>query len=55
QYARPAITTVSQHGDEIGQIAAQMLIKRLTSEREQESFSTRVIKTTLIERESSGK
>lgn len=53
QYASPSITTVSQHGDEMGRTAAQMLIKRLRSVNEQESFTTRVITTTLIERESS--
>lgn len=52
KYATPSITTVSQHGDEMGRVAAQMLIKRLESDKEEESFSTRVIKTTLIERES---
>ncbi|WP_416442971.1 LacI family DNA-binding transcriptional regulator [Leeuwenhoekiella sp. A16] len=53
QHATPGISTVSQHGDEMGRVAARMLIKRLQSEKEEESFSTRVIKTTLIERESS--
>ncbi len=53
KHATPSISTIEQRGDEMGRIAAQMLIKRLQSEKEEESFSTRVIKTSLIERESS--
>lgn len=53
KYTTPSISTVSQHGEEMGRVAAKMLLKRLNSDKEEESFSTRIIKTSLIERESS--
>jgi LacI family transcriptional regulator len=49
----PSLTTVSQHGIEIGEVAANLLIKRLECEEEEESpFETLVIRTKLKERES---
>lgn len=52
----PSLTTVSQHGPEIGEAAAQMLIKRLESKEEEiPQYETRVIKTELRERESTRK
>lgn len=54
KYVTPTITTVSQHGNHIGKIAAETLIKRLNTSKE-EAFSTRVIKTSLIKRESTKK
>ena len=53
KYVTPSITTVSQHGEDMGREAAEMLIDRINSDSNEESFSTKVIKTTLIERESS--
>ena len=48
----PSLTTVSQHGIEIGEAAAKLLINRLESKEEKIPFETMVIKTQLKERES---
>lgn len=55
KYVTPTITTVSQHGNHIGQTAANILINRLTGESENKPFVKKVIKTSLIERESTRK
>ena len=50
----PSLTTVSQHGVEIGEVAAKLLIDRLEFDGEIEPpYQTVVIKTKLKERESS--
>lgn len=52
----PSLSTVSQHGPEIGHAAAEMLIARLESKEEEEpEYVTRVIKTELRQRESTKK
>lgn len=52
----PSLSTVSQHGPEIGEEAARLLIERLESKQEVEShYKTTVIKTELRERESTRK
>ena len=51
----PSLTTVSQHGIEIGEVAAKLLINRLESKEENIPFETVVIKTKLKERESTRK
>jgi len=51
----PSLSTVSQHGVEIGETAAKLLIDRLESEDEDIPYQTVVIKTHLKERESSRK
>ena len=51
----PRLTTVSQHGIEIGEVAAKLLIDRLESKEEHIPYETRVIKTKLKERESTRK
>jgi LacI family transcriptional regulator len=48
----PSLTTVSQHGIEIGEEAVRLLIDRLESKEEYKPFETVVIKTKLKERES---
>lgn len=48
----PSLTTVSQHGIEIGEVAAKLLIERLESKEENVVYVTKVIKTKLKERES---
>ena len=54
KYSTPSISTVSQNGIKMGAKAAKMLIERLESEEEQENeqYSTEVIETELVERES---
>ncbi|MEC5164367.1 LacI family transcriptional regulator [Flavobacterium sp. PL11] len=51
----PRLTTVSQHGIEIGEVAAKLLIDRLESKEEYIPYETVVIKTKLKERESTRK
>jgi LacI family transcriptional regulator len=48
----PSLTTVSQHGIEIGEVAVKLLIDRLESDDEDKPYETVVIKTQLKERES---
>jgi LacI family transcriptional regulator len=58
KYSTPTITTVSQNGIKMGNKAAKMLIDRLeleeneNEEEENENYTTEVIETHLIERES---
>jgi LacI family transcriptional regulator len=55
QYASPGLTSVAQHGDRMGEVAAKMLINRVEQELKSEieiPFRTEVIKGSLIERES---
>jgi LacI family transcriptional regulator len=52
KYVTPAITTISQHGYHIGETSAMMLIERLESDSEHMPFREKVIKTSLIERQS---
>lgn len=63
KHARPSLTTVSQHGQKMGEEAANLLINRLELEDEEsdeyieenerdEHFKTVVIETELIERDS---
>ena len=58
KHATPSLTTVSQHGQKIGEKAADLLIDRLESDNEdendfdEENYETVVIETELIERES---
>ena len=52
----PSLTTVSQHGIEIGVEAAKLLIKRLEDDSEEEPpYETKVIKTVLKERETTAR
>ena len=48
----PSLTTISQHGVEIGEVAAKLLIDRLESKESNIPYETVVIKTILKERES---
>lgn len=55
KYAMPTLTSIAQHGDRMGEIAAEMLIDRVESENEEdqeEIFRTEIIEASLIERES---
>jgi LacI family transcriptional regulator len=52
KHANPSLTTVSQHGQQMGEKAAELLINKLENEEEEERYETVVIETNLIERES---
>lgn len=52
KHATPSLTTVGQHGQEMGEKAADLLINKLENEDEEERYETVVIETNLIERES---
>lgn len=54
KHVTPAITTISQHGKHIGEVATQMLINRI-EHTENTPYKTQVIKTSLIERETTRK
>lgn len=51
----PSLTTVAQHGEQMGEIAARMLIEKVETEiehDEEEHYRTEIIEATLIERDS---
>jgi len=53
KYATPGLTSVAQHGEQMGEIAARMLIEKVEYEpenEEEEIFEIKVIPSTLIER-----
>ena len=54
KYANPGLTSVAQHGEKMGEVAAKMLIEKvehqIEDEEEVETFRTEVIETILIER-----
>lgn len=52
KYANPSLTSIAQHGEKMGEIAAQMLIEKVESENDEESFQTKILQPTLIERDS---
>ena len=52
KYVSPSLTMVSQHGKYIGELSANLLIDRIENKDEFMPFATKVVKTTLIERES---
>ena len=52
RHARPALTTVSQHGYEMGKETAHLLIEKFENEdNNTENIITKVIKTSLVERD----
>ncbi len=51
KYVSPALTMVSQHGKYIGELAANILIDRIEYDGEM-PYTTKLVKTSLIERES---
>jgi LacI family transcriptional regulator len=57
RHSTPSLTTVRQHGQKMGEMAAELLIDKLENENEevQETYKTIVIETDLIERESTKK
>jgi len=53
KYASPTLTTIGQQGEEMGGLAAAKLIQKLESDhQEDETYETVIVKTSLIERES---
>ena len=52
RYSSPPITTVSQHAEEIGTSSAELLINKLTEASPMEEHITKIIKCSIIERES---
>lgn len=51
----PSLSTISQHGIEIGEEAAKMLIEKLESKDEEYTYKTSIIKTELRQRDSTKK
>ena len=51
----PSLSTVSQHGPEIGQAAAELLISKLENDTDEYQYITKIIKTELRHRESTRK
>jgi len=52
KFATPSLTTVSQHGIQLGEKAAEILIKRLEENNFDPPYQTVVVATRLVERES---
>lgn len=52
KHATPSLTTVNQHGQEMGEKAAGLLIDNLEREDEEEHYQTIIIETELVERNS---
>ncbi len=48
KYTSPSLTTISQHGEYMGETVAQILISRLESKENEQQFITKVVKTNLI-------
>lgn len=55
QVVDPPLTTVDQHGFDMGREAARMLLHRLRKNRDDQPAETRIIKTNLVVRESTVK
>ena len=52
RYANPSMTSVAQHGDKMGETAAEMLINRIENRKDSPSYNTKIIEPTLVERNS---
>ncbi len=53
RFSNPTLTAVAQHGERMGEIAAEMLIERVENESDgEETYRTEVLKATIVERES---
>ena len=52
RYSFPSLTTVSQHAEEIGESSAELLINKLKDQYPVEENFTKIIKCSIIERES---
>lgn len=52
KFSNPTLTSVAQHGEKMGEIAAEMLIEKIESENEVETYRTEILEPTIMERES---
>ena len=52
KYANPSLTVIAQHGEKMGEIAAQMLIDKVENEGEEENYQTKILEPTLVVRNS---
>ncbi|MGB5821980.1 MAG: LacI family DNA-binding transcriptional regulator [Saonia sp.] len=52
KYASPSLTAIAQHGEKMGEIAAEMLIEKVEDESKEGIYRTEILKATLMERES---
>jgi LacI family transcriptional regulator len=53
RYSSPSLSTISQHGEIIGERAAKLLINKLTGKTNSNEHKTEIINCSLIKRESS--
>ncbi len=51
----PLLTSVDQHGHELGATAARLLLDRISGKRNGEQISNKIIKTNLVIRETTRK
>ena len=52
KYANPSLSVVAQHGEKMGEVSAEMLIDKVESEAEEESYTTKILEPTLVIRDS---
>lgn len=52
KFSNPTLTSIAQHGERMGEIAAEMLIDKVESENDVETYRTEILEATIIERES---
>ena len=52
RHSNPKLTTISQHGETMGIEAVNMILDKLEKRTESNNYSTRVIKTDIVERKS---
>jgi len=50
KYSNPKLSAIAQHGQQMGELAAKLLIEKVESESEEETYKTEIIKATLISR-----
>ncbi|MDT8347549.1 MAG: LacI family DNA-binding transcriptional regulator [Flavobacteriaceae bacterium] len=50
KYASPSLTSIEQHGVEMGEKAAEILIERLESKEASDNYETHIIEATLVKR-----
>ncbi|MEK6154050.1 LacI family DNA-binding transcriptional regulator [Flavobacteriaceae bacterium 3-367] len=55
RYVSPALTMVSQHGTYIGEMASKVLINRIENKNPERPYETKIVKTSLIVRDSTKK